>query len=103
MLGQDVSNTPEALARVRQAMLALIDKHCVNSDDIQRRVIYATDIDALWYLRSNLMAAISANRGEAVAHDCITQITILFQRHQAGGKQTQAKGSSLRKSNDEQT
>lgn len=45
----------------------------------------ATDIAALWYLRSNLMAALAASHGETAARDSISRITFLFQGHQPGG------------------
>lgn len=86
MLGQDVSNTPQALERVRRAMLQLVDLHCPEAIELRHRLLYAPDIDTLWYLRSNLMAAISANRGEAVARECITRVTVLFQKHPPGAK-----------------
>jgi hypothetical protein len=86
MLGQDVSNTPEAFERVRGAMLQLADAHCADARDLRHRLTYANDIDALWYLRSPLMAAIAARRGEPVARDAITRVTLLFRRNQPGAK-----------------
>jgi|GEM_PF-2579248 hypothetical protein len=86
MLGQDVSNTPEAFERVRGAMLQLADAHCADATDLRHRLTYANDIDALWYLRSPLMAAIAARRGESVAHDDIARVTLLFSRNLSGVK-----------------
>ncbi len=88
MLGQQISDAPGVVVeRVRQAMLLAVDEHCGEGwSDIDDRISYAQDITALWYLRSDLMNAVAAVRGEAVARDCISTITVLFQGHQPGGK-----------------
>jgi hypothetical protein len=80
MLGQDVSTTPEAFERVRRAMLQLVETHCPEADGLRHRLTYANDIDTLWYLRSPLLAAIAARRGEPVAREAITRVTLLFSR-----------------------
>lgn len=85
MLGQDVSNTPEAFERVRCAMLQLAHEHCADAAELHHRLTYASDIDTLWYLRSPLMAAIAARSGEPVARDAITRVTLLFKRNQPVG------------------
>ena len=46
--------------------------------DVFRRTRHAPNARALWYLRSDLMAAISADRGEAVARQEISVIARLF-------------------------
>lgn len=85
MLGQDISSAPDTFARVRGAMLALLEEHCHDNAEVRHRLTFATDIDALWYLRSNLLAALAARQGERVARDCIAQVTLLFQERQPGG------------------
>lgn len=42
-------------------------------------VRYASDIEALWYLRMDLRAMLVPLRGEAVANATLTQLTPLFQ------------------------
>ena len=94
MLGQQVSEAPEVVVeRVRQAMLLAVDDHCGEGGyEIDDRISYARDITALWYLRSDLMNAIAAVRGEAVARDCVNEVTILFQDHRPGGKPSRRSG-----------
>lgn len=43
------------------------------------RLRYASDIEALWYLRMDLRAMLVPLRGEAVANATLTQLTPLFQ------------------------
>ncbi len=85
MLGQDISSTPDTFVRVRRAMLALMEDCCADNAELRHKLTFATDIDALWYLRSNLMAALAARHGEAVAREHIAQITALFRGRQPGG------------------
>jgi len=85
MLGQDISSTPDTFARVRRAMLALLEEYCPDNAELRHKLTFAIDIDALWYLRSNLMIALAARQGETVARDCISRITFLFQERQPGG------------------
>jgi hypothetical protein len=42
------------------------------------RVRYATDILALWYLRGELMAALSETHGEAIARAELDKVTRMF-------------------------
>ncbi|MCJ0763225.1 hypothetical protein [Variovorax terrae] len=46
---------------------------------ITRRVRYAGDVQALWYLRGELMAALAAMHGEALARDTMGTLTAMFQ------------------------
>jgi len=85
MLGQDISSAPDTFARVRLAMLTLMDQYCPDNPELRHKLTFAADIDALWYLRSNLMAALSASQGETMARDRISQLTYLFQGRQPGG------------------
>ena len=86
MLGQDISGSPDTFSQVHRAMLALMEEYCSDNAELRRKLTFATDIDALWYLRSNLMAALAARQGETVARDCISRITFLFQGRQPGGE-----------------
>ncbi|MGE0498543.1 MAG: hypothetical protein AB7I35_00190 [Ramlibacter sp.] len=45
---------------------------------ITRRVRYANDVQALWYLRGDLMAALSATHGETEARARVARLTSLF-------------------------
>ena len=85
MLGQDISSAPDTFGRVRRAMLSLVDEYCPDSPELRHKLTFATDIDALWYLRSNLMIVLSARHGELVARNLVSRITFLFQERQPGG------------------
>ena len=43
------------------------------------RVRYAGDIEALWYLRSDLLHTLTLLRGEAIAQTVLDRITPMFQ------------------------
>lgn len=77
--GQETQAAVEALADIRQAMLdeLAICAHRV-SPSIRVRVCGAADIQDLWYLRGDLMAAIAAADGEATAKRKMAQISNMF-------------------------
>ena len=52
---------------------------------ITRRIRYANDIHALWYLRGDLMAALASMHGEAVARQKMASISSQFQGLLPGG------------------
>jgi hypothetical protein len=85
MLGPDINSSPDTFSQVHRAMLALMEEYCSDNAELRHKLTFATDIDALWYLRSNLMAALSVSQGETVARDSISRITLLFQGRQPGG------------------
>jgi hypothetical protein len=70
----------EGIEDIREAMLGLLGptapKHF---PQITRRIRYANDIQALWYLRGDLMAALAAHHGETTARDKVAAITARFQ------------------------
>lgn len=64
---------------IRKSMLALLEQSPDGSNSaIERRVLFAQDLDGLWYLRPDLMTAIAAARGESVARSCLAEITRMF-------------------------
>lgn len=65
---------------VREAMLALLGEDGPKQfPQITRRIRYANDIQALWYLRGDLMAALAATQGEVAARQHLQRITRMFQ------------------------
>lgn len=67
---------------IRRAMLdALGEDGCANYPHIERRVLFAPDLQGLWYLRSDVMVAISSLRGELAASQSVRQITRMFEGH----------------------
>ena len=70
----------QGLERIRQAMLTSLagDTGC----EVARmniRLRYAADIEALWYLRTDLFSTLVPLRGEHGARGVIDQVTQLFQ------------------------
>ena len=65
---------------IREAMLALLgDNGPKRFPQITRRIRYANDIQALWYLRGDLMAALAAMHGEMAAREKVASVTAQFQ------------------------
>ena len=83
LLGNPVSPTESVLEcgteDIREAMLQLLGesgpKHFPH---VTRRVRYANDVQALWYLRGDLMAALAAMHGESTAREKVQNITRMF-------------------------
>jgi hypothetical protein len=71
---------------IRESMLgALGDGGIRHFPQITRRIRYANDIHALWYLRGDLMAALASMHGEATARQKIGSITAQFRGLLPGG------------------
>jgi hypothetical protein len=71
---------------IREAMLGLLDASAANQfPQVVRRIRYAEDLQALWYLRGDLMAALAATRGESKARDMMASVTAQFQGLLPGG------------------
>ena len=63
------------------AMLVLLDANAgPAAQRIAQRVRFASDLEALWYLRQDLLVAVSAIDGEAAAHQRMHEINRLFRR-----------------------
>jgi hypothetical protein len=64
---------------IREAMLALVDESAArNFPHVLRRIRYARDIQALWYLRGDLVAVLAARHGEIAAQERVQRITRMF-------------------------
>jgi hypothetical protein len=64
---------------IRESMLAVLgETGPKNFPQITRRIRYANDIQALWYLRGDLMAALASIHGEAAAREKISSLTAQF-------------------------
>lgn len=71
---------------VRTAMLRVLDEYSATSHvQLDLRISDARDLETLWYLRPELMNAISASRGEAVARECVERVTGYFKGYRPGG------------------
>lgn len=83
LLGNPVAPTESTLESgtedIREAMLALLGEVGTKRfPHVTRRVRYANDIQGLWYLRGDLMAALAATHGETAAREKIQTITNMF-------------------------
>ncbi|MET3496546.1 hypothetical protein [Variovorax boronicumulans] len=67
------------LGRIRTAMLSVLQAHGGHSiQRISQRVRFATDVEALWYLRQDVMSALSAIDGESAARRQMKSINSMF-------------------------
>lgn len=83
LLGRPLADEADATVRIediRQAMLdSLGEEACASHPHIERRVLFAPDLQGLWYLRADIMVAISSVQGECVANQKIRLITGMFE------------------------
>lgn len=63
---------------IRQAMLALIGEVETKMPHVERRIRYAIDVLALWYLRGDVMALLAGRFGEAGARERLEPVTDMF-------------------------
>ena len=68
------------LEPIRDTMLAALGPTEARSPHalLAQRITYAADIERLWYLRSELMQAVAAARGELVARRELERISEMF-------------------------
>lgn len=94
MANQPAPEPSERLEDIRKAMLQLLEQTPDGRNSaIERRVLFAQDLDELWYARPELMTAVAAARGETAAHACLTDITRMFDAG-TGGKLRRSGGST---------
>ena len=69
----------DAISEIQESMLNALDQDGMKSfPAVSRRIQYAQDLQALWYLRGDLMAALAALHGEAEARETIQDISDQF-------------------------
>ena len=79
-VGPSESTLETGTEDIREAMLGLMGEAGPKQfPNVTRRIRYANDIQGLWYLRGDLMAALAALHGEAAARQQIQKITKMFQ------------------------
>lgn len=65
---------------IRESMLATLgDTGPKHFPQVIRRIRYASDVQALWYLRGDLMAALASIDGEMAARKKVASVSALFQ------------------------
>jgi hypothetical protein len=80
------STLDEGTEDVRESMLTALGPGGPRQfPQITRRIRYASDIHALWYLRGDLMAALANMHGEVEARRKVASITAQFQGLLPGG------------------
>lgn len=68
------------LQRARNALLALVEPHSTDSfRRVAQRLRYAADMESLWYLRQDVLCALSEVGGEAQARQQVRQVNALFE------------------------
>lgn len=73
------SRLENALEDLRESMLDLLGPTGPKQFPLViRRIRYATDVQALWYLRGDLLAALAAMHGERAAREQVAEITARF-------------------------
>lgn len=83
LLGHPAAPTESTLQNgtedIREAMLTLLGESGPQRfPQVIRRIRYANDIQALWYLRGDLMAALATLHGEIEARRKVQAITDMF-------------------------
>jgi hypothetical protein len=83
LLGNPVSPSDSMLESgtedIRESMLSLLGEAGFKDfPHTTRRLRYANDVQALWYLRGDLMAALAAMHGEATARQKVNSVTAMF-------------------------
>ena len=82
LTGSDDARFQCVLDDVRHAMLDSLDESgAIGCLVVRSRVTYAHDLQDLWYLRGDVMAAIATNDGELIARRKLVQISELFKGH----------------------
>ncbi len=86
MANQGAEEPSARMEAIRKAMLEVLEQHPDGKNSaIERKVVFAHNLDDLWYLRPDLMTALAEARGESAARTCLADITRMFDSG-AGGK-----------------
>ena len=80
------STLETSIEDIRDQMLEVLGETGQKSfPHVVRRIRYAGDIQALWYLRGDLMAALAAQHSESLARQKLASISDQFQGLLPGG------------------
>jgi len=75
--GTDLCGTTQ-LQHIQASMLDALGSSTFERTTLRARILAADDMQQLWYLRCNVMQAISADHSEAEARAILVPITALF-------------------------
>jgi hypothetical protein len=74
-----VEGSSVGMEDIREAMLSMA---AMDNDDralaVTRRIRYAADFEALWYIRGELMGLLARTHGEAVAREMLEDLSVMF-------------------------
>lgn len=74
------AESPYQIDDIRQAMLRCLDAEvCERYPQVQRRILMAANVSALWFLRPELLMALAARSGEQAAHEVLNEISVMFE------------------------
>lgn len=83
LLGGQLAEQERSLAQIEVIRQTMLDRLGDGSDSafsqIERRILLAADLQSLWYLRSDLMVALSSLQGEFRARRSLEEITGMFE------------------------
>ncbi len=80
--GADQQRNAAAHESIRQAMLDCMGKTTASAHPVVAlRVAHAHDLQDLWYLRGDVMAALATQHGEAVARKKLGPVSDMFKGH----------------------
>lgn len=64
---------------IRQAMLDCLDSNAREDfPQVERRILRASNVPSLWFLRPDLLMAVAAHSGEQAANQIIDEISDMF-------------------------
>lgn len=75
-------NTIQAVYQIDDIRQAMLD--CMDPDtredfpQVERRILQASSVPTLWFLRPDLLMAVAARSGEQAAHQVIDEISDMF-------------------------
>lgn len=86
-----------AVDQIRRAMLSLLgEQGQLDHPILARRLRHATEIQALWFARDELMAALAMAYGEAKARQKVEGLAALFEGLLPGGLGIRRRGTTIR-------
>jgi hypothetical protein len=75
-----------ALENIRSLMLTLADtEDSERARGLKRRIRYAMDLQALWFMRGELMGLLARTQGEVAARDQVDQLSCHFEDNLPSG------------------
>lgn len=78
-LRQDSIQAVYQIDDIRQAMLDCLDTNTREDfPHVERRILRASNVPALWFLRPDLLMAVAAHSGEQAANQVIDEISDMF-------------------------